>query len=182
MVEAAPGKSADFDDLMDSHVGSTMELVMFNAVTDVVIFKPTSSTYLDEPTNCLSALRGNTGQGWYGIRGLPADLKEAIQKEDQMWLRVAEAAPRLITLKKKLIVVYVINGETGPSQLVSMMEVLRSPDVTWHFRQLRGMRLGIITHGVVYEHGDCDDLEGLYCHLVSLVGVAARRLSQIMPM
>ena len=88
-----------------------------------------------------------------------------------MWLRVAEAALRLITLKKKLIVVYVINGETGPTQLVSMMEVLRSPDVTWHFRQLRGMRLGIVTNGVMYEHGDCDDLESLYCHLVSLAGV-----------
>ena len=132
---------------------------MSNSVTDVVTFTPTSSTYLDEPTNCLQALRGKTGQEWYGLRGLPADLKEAIRREYQTWLRVAEASLRLIKLKKKLIVVYVINGETGPTQLLSMLEVLRSPGVMWHYRQLRGMRLGIITHGVEYVHGDCDDRE-----------------------
>ena len=38
MVEAAPGKSADLGDLMDSHAWSTMELVMFSTVTDVILF------------------------------------------------------------------------------------------------------------------------------------------------
>ena len=46
--------------------------------------------------------------------------------------------------------------------------------MTWHFRQLRGVKLGAITRGVVYEHGDCDDLEALYCHLVSLAGGAGQ--------
>ena len=101
MVKAVPGRSADFGDLMDSHTWSVMEQVMSNSVTDVVVFIPSSATDLDTETNCLPALRGASGHAWHGLPGLPADLKDAITKEDQTWLRVAEAALGLAKLRKE---------------------------------------------------------------------------------
>ena len=103
---------------------------------------PASATYSDQDTNCLPPVRGASGHEWYGFSGLPADLKDAIDKEDQTWLRVAEAALGLTKLRKKILIVYVINGDVGPTQLLSMLECLRTPGVCWLIIQLRVLKLG----------------------------------------
>ena len=138
-------------------------------MTDAVIFTPPANSYIVEPTELLPALRALEGSGWFGLPGIPLSLKDASKTEDISWIRVAEAAHTMITAGKKWVAAYEIHGEAGPTQLAGMLKVLEAEGVVWQMLRLRGMRIGIITYKVQYEHGGCEDLEHLYEQLVRLI-------------
>ena len=61
---------------------------------------------------------------------------------------------------------YQILSEAMPTQLTAMVELLSHEEVRWTKVNLRGMLIGVITHRVHYEHGDCEDLEYVCAWLV----------------
>ena len=59
-------------------------------IATAVLSTPPAATYPDFATPCLPALRGE-GQSWFGVVGLPSDVRAALRDEDLAWLRTGEA-------------------------------------------------------------------------------------------
>ena len=132
-----------------------------------MIVTPPSSTYVDEPSSTLPALRAqDPPSAWFGVASLPGDNQQRLKQQYRMWIRTAESLKEAIAMKKQWVVAYSILGDTSPTQLRGMLEVLGHAGVHWQYVSIRAMRVGLITYNVEYVHEDCEDMEDLYGNVV----------------
>ena len=67
MVSSEPKSANEYGDSIDYHAWSMLVVVMRNAITVVVFFTPTASTYRCEASVHDPTLQALNGQGWSGL-------------------------------------------------------------------------------------------------------------------
>ena len=118
LIQAAPRFTQARGDLMDDHTWSVMVKAMHDNIVSAVLFTPPSSTYVDKPTACLPALR--TCQDWFGVAGLPTDIRASLRDEDLAWLRTGEAVASLNKQGKPWTVAFEKHGDVSPLDLLTV--------------------------------------------------------------
>ena len=150
IVEAIAGKSEQYGDLMDDYSWGVMAEVLLSDVIDAVLITPPSGTYTSQATTVLPALRADSGQEWFGCRGLPNGLSSALRDEDLVWLRVAETLLSLTKQGRVWTVAFEVLSDVMPTQLLGMTEAPEDDDVERQLVNIRCITIMCITSGWTY--------------------------------